>query len=146
MSYRAGPWAYELMASIRFFEDNDDYFNGRLLEQNPLWSLQGHLIYNFTKGRWISLNANFYRGGETRVDGDSKDNYVENSRMGHNLFHACDCAQQPQVLREHGGYQSHRQRFRQHRCRMAVSLLMQRSHRRPGAGSAAPSSRAFSRA
>ena len=82
MSYETGRWLYDLIASVRFYEDNDDYFNGIHVEQDPLYSVQGHLLYALGRGSWISLNANFYRGGETTKDGISSDDLQENSRFG----------------------------------------------------------------
>jgi hypothetical protein len=82
MSYKFGNWHYDIIASVRLFEDNDDFLNGSTVEQDPLYSVQGHLIYSLRKGRWISLNANFYRGGETSVEHVPSHNLKENSRFG----------------------------------------------------------------
>ena len=82
MSYKFGRWHYDIIASVRLFEDNDDFLDGSTVEQDPLYSVQGHLIYSLKKGRWISLNANFYRGGETSVEQVASHNLKENSRFG----------------------------------------------------------------
>jgi hypothetical protein len=82
MSYQSGRWLWELAGSVRIFEDNDDFFNNTELEQDPIWQLQAHLTYNFNRGRWLSLNTNFFRGGETTVSGVEKDDYLENARLG----------------------------------------------------------------
>ncbi|MBE9538457.1 MAG: transporter [Proteobacteria bacterium] len=82
MSHKFGRWHYDVIASVRLYEDNDDFFNGSTVEQDPLYSVQGHLIYNLRKGRWLSLNANFYRGGETSVEHIPSRNLKENSRFG----------------------------------------------------------------
>lgn len=82
MSYKRGRWHYDVIASVRLYEDNDDFFNGSTVEQDPLYSVQGHLIYSLAKGRWLSLNANFYRGGETSIEHIPSRNLKENSRFG----------------------------------------------------------------
>jgi len=82
LSYKTGRWLYDLIASVRFYEDNDKFFNGIHVEQDPLYSMQGHLLYTFGRGSWISLNVNFYRGGETSKDGIKSDDLQENSRFG----------------------------------------------------------------
>ena len=82
MSYRVGRWHFDLAGSVRFYEDNDDFYGGNKLEQDPLYSLQGHLVYYLARGRWVSLNANFYGGGETSLNGDNRDDELENSRWG----------------------------------------------------------------
>jgi len=81
-SYSWGPWHLDVMLSVRLFEDNDDFFNGIHVEQDPIYSFQSHLIRYFSKGRWLSLNMNFYAGGETIKDGVDGDDRLENSRLG----------------------------------------------------------------
>ncbi len=82
MSYKRGRWHYDLMASARIYEDNDDFFNGIRVEQDPTYSVQFHLVYSLNRGRWLSLNGNFYRGGETAKDGVPSDDATEDSRWG----------------------------------------------------------------
>ena len=59
----------DLMISVRLFDDNDEFFNGQVKEQDPLWNTQAHLVYRFNRGRWLSLNANWFWGGQSTVDG-----------------------------------------------------------------------------
>ncbi|WP_257985394.1 transporter [Shewanella sp. GutCb] len=82
MSHKLGDWYYDLIASVRFYGDNDAYFNDVELEQEPQYTLQGHLIYNFSRGHWLSLNANFYFGGETEKNKIDSFDSQENSRFG----------------------------------------------------------------
>jgi Putative MetA-pathway of phenol degradation len=82
MSWRSGVWHLDLIGSVRFFEDNDDFFEGLKQEQDPVYSMQSHLVYNLRKGRWVSLNLNFFAGGDTKYNGASADNRMENSRFG----------------------------------------------------------------
>ena len=81
MSKRTGRWLWELKAGASLFEDNDDFFNGILVEQDPLYSVSAHLIYNFSRG-WLSVDANFFSGGRTTKDGVKQDDRQENSRFG----------------------------------------------------------------
>ena len=82
MSFKTGRWYYDLITSVRFYEDNDDFFNGSTVEQDPMYSVQGHVIYTLGRGSWVSIDANFYRGGETTVAGEEAGNWKENSRLG----------------------------------------------------------------
>jgi hypothetical protein len=82
MSFKSGRWYYDLITSVRLYEDNDDFFNGSKLEQDPLYSVQGHIIYTLNRGSWVSINANFYRGGETSIESVGGDNWKQNSRWG----------------------------------------------------------------
>ena len=82
LSNSHGRFSYDVMASIRFYEDNDDFFGDVFLEQEPVLQLQSHLIWSLPRGQWISINANFFRGGETTRDGVDANNRQENSRWG----------------------------------------------------------------
>ena len=45
-----GAFTLELSTGVYFFSDNDDYFGGKTLEQDPVSTTQVHATYNF--GRW----------------------------------------------------------------------------------------------
>ena len=68
-----GKWTGELTTSVNFFTDNDDFFNGKQLEQDPVFFAQGHLIYNFTPGLWISSSVGYFCGGQSTIDGTTSD-------------------------------------------------------------------------
>ena len=42
-----------MTASSWFYTDNDQFFNGNYLEQNPLYTVQGHVDYTFRPGLWV---------------------------------------------------------------------------------------------
>ena len=85
VSKRMGPITLELASGIRFYTDNDDFFGGKLRSQDPVYSVQGHLIFNFGYGIWAAADATFYTGGQSRVDGDKNDDNLENTRAGATL-------------------------------------------------------------
>ncbi len=69
-----GNWSYELTGSVFLYGDNDDFFGGSTLEQDPLYAAQTHLIYAFDKpGYWAALSAGYGWGGESTVDGSKAD-------------------------------------------------------------------------
>jgi len=82
LSFRTGRWHYDFSASAKIFETNDEFFGENKQEQDPLYSLQFHLIRYFNKGRWLSLNGNFYSGGRSSINGVESDDRQENSRWG----------------------------------------------------------------
>jgi hypothetical protein len=53
--------------------------------QEPLWTLQAHVGYNFGPGFWVSLDANQYMGGRTSQDGVAGNNYQSVFRYGATL-------------------------------------------------------------
>jgi hypothetical protein len=76
-----GPLTLELIPGITFFTNNNDFFGGKTLEQDPIYSLQGHLIYEFSPAFWASFNSTYYVGGRTTVDGEQSEE-PENVRVG----------------------------------------------------------------
>jgi len=85
ISKRLGPLTLELAGGVRFYTDNEDFFGGKIREQAPVYSVQGHLIYHFAHGIWAAADATFYTGGQTTVDGLTRNNRLENSRVGATL-------------------------------------------------------------
>ncbi len=68
-----GLWSYELSASTFLYEDNDDFFGGQELEQDPLFAAQAHVIRQFNeRGYWASLSAGYAWDGESTVNGVDK--------------------------------------------------------------------------
>jgi len=82
LSKALGPLTLELDAGVTFYTNNDDFLNGMTLEQDPIYAVQGHLIYNFGAGVWGALDATYYTGGRTTVDAGKGDNVQENTRLG----------------------------------------------------------------
>jgi len=68
-----GKWSFETTAFVALFTDNNDFFNGKNLEQDPLYALNGHIIYTFRPGVWASASAGYDYGGRSTVDGEKKD-------------------------------------------------------------------------
>ena len=69
-----GKWSYELTGSTFLYSDNDEFFGGSTLEQDPLYALQAHLIRTFNKpGYWAALSAGYGWNGRSTVDGSRAD-------------------------------------------------------------------------
>jgi hypothetical protein len=85
ISQALGRWILEAAAGVTFFTNNDNFFGGKTREQDPLYSLQSHLIYNFQSGIWAALNATYYTGGSTTIDGVKGDDLQSNWRLGATL-------------------------------------------------------------
>lgn len=82
ISNRWGDWSIDAAFAARLFTDNDRFAGDTTLEQDPLYQFQTHLIYYLRRGRWISLNGNYFWGGKTKKDGVRSDDRQENSRLG----------------------------------------------------------------
>ena len=53
----------------------------KTLEQGPIYSVQGHVIYEFSPAFWAAFNSTYYVGGRTTVDGEQGQE-LENVRVG----------------------------------------------------------------
>ena len=73
-----GPWSFELTGSTWIFTDNDDFFGRTKLEQDPLFTIQGHAVYNFRPTLWVAGGLAYGMGQESTVDGADKDDRKEN--------------------------------------------------------------------
>lgn len=80
-----GSWTLEAAGAVTLFTDNDDFFHGNTLSQDPIYTLQGHLIYSFNRGIWGSLDGTWFAGGETALNGERRDDRQENRRLGATL-------------------------------------------------------------
>ena len=83
VSKALGNWIVEGAAGAAFFSTNDEFYPGASTrEQDPLYSLQGHVIYNFREGMWAAVDATYYTGGRTTVNGVLKNDLQQNARWG----------------------------------------------------------------
>jgi len=75
-------WSFEFAAGARIFTDNSNFFGAVNLSQDPLYNLQAHAIYDLTPRQWVSLDANYFFGGDTVRDDTRSDSRQNNSRLG----------------------------------------------------------------
>jgi hypothetical protein len=69
VSRAMGPWTLEATAATTFFTDDRDFFSGNTRSRAPLYSIQGHLIRSFRRGIWAAVDATYFRGGTTTING-----------------------------------------------------------------------------
>jgi hypothetical protein len=77
-----GRWIFECAVGAWFFTTNNDFYGGVTREQDPIGSLQGHLSYNFSNGVWLALDANYFTGGRSTIDGNEEADLQKSSRVG----------------------------------------------------------------
>jgi len=80
-------WTWlELYATTRVFGDNDDAPGAAgTLEQRPLYQIELHASRNLTPDFWLTADAYYDRGGETRLGGVGQDNAADTWRLGAGL-------------------------------------------------------------
>lgn len=83
-SERWGHWVLDAYAAVWFFTANPDYYPGtRTLSEATVGAVEAHLSYDFRPGVWISLDANYWWGGETSINGlGNAATNQKNSRIG----------------------------------------------------------------
>jgi hypothetical protein len=79
------PWTFELTAAATLYADNNDFFGGNMRSQDPLYSFQGHAIYSFASGIWSSLDATYFTGGRSTLNGMRNTDLQQNWRFGGTL-------------------------------------------------------------
>lgn len=84
-----GDWILEVYAGVWLYGTNGDFYGGHVRKQDPLGSFQSHLVYNFNPRVWAAADFTFYSGGETTVDGVSKNDRQNNTRGGVTLSIPC---------------------------------------------------------
>ena len=77
-----GPWTVELAPAATFYTDNGDFFGGHAREVAPIYSVQAGVSYTFKPSCWLALNAGYYTGGRTTVDGVKNNDEQEGTRFG----------------------------------------------------------------
>jgi hypothetical protein len=90
VSQRWGHWMLDGYASVWIFTKNPDFFSRNEFNpgsssqtQDPIAALETHLSYDVRPGLWVSLDANFWRGGRTSLDGvENPETLQQSSRVG----------------------------------------------------------------
>ena len=80
ISKALGPVILELESSVTFYTDNNDFL-GRKVEKEPIYAVQGHVVYHTRIGFWMALDATYYAGGRVTIDG-KQGTEPEHSRLG----------------------------------------------------------------
>jgi hypothetical protein len=81
-SSRRGKWILDAAAGAWLFTANNDGAGGTTHRQDAIGSLQGHVSRSFANGMWLALDANYFWGGRSSVDGQEGSDLQKNSRLG----------------------------------------------------------------
>jgi hypothetical protein len=89
-SQRWDHWVLDGYAAVWFFTTNPEFFSHnqyvpgvQTKAQSPVAAVEAHLSYDVRPRLWISLDANFWSGGETGINGvANRATYQRNSRVG----------------------------------------------------------------
>jgi len=84
LSKTFGPVVLELAGAAAFYTANDD-FQGQTRKQDPIYSVQGHVVYKFKNGIWLAVSSTYYVGGRSTTDGIENPDAQSNTRLGATL-------------------------------------------------------------
>ncbi len=82
VSRRLGKWNVEALGGVRLFADNHDFYGGKTIAQDPLWTLTIDGVRQFRRGFWLSLGWAVTDGGQTTVDGVTGATHQHNHQVG----------------------------------------------------------------
>jgi len=82
VSQPLGHFWLEFYAGVWFFTTNHDFYGGQTRRQDPLAAIQAHASYTFRPRLWLALDATWYGGGATTVDGVGNADRQANTRLG----------------------------------------------------------------
>jgi hypothetical protein len=86
VSKALGRWTLELQTAVTLYTDNNHFYTGNSKRsQDPLYQLQGHVIYGFRHGVWASLDATYYTGGRSTLNDTVDRDLQQNWRVGATL-------------------------------------------------------------
>lgn len=90
LSRRWGNWLLDAYGSVWLYTKNPEFFSQNAYvpgvqsqTQDPIALLETHLSYDVRPRLWVSLDANFWRGGRTSLNGvENEATLQQNSRVG----------------------------------------------------------------
>jgi hypothetical protein len=82
VSQPIGDWFAEATLGVWLFTDNTAFLGNGRRSQAPLPVLQLHGGYTFRPGLWLAVDAGFYTGGTTTVNGVTNNDRENNIRYG----------------------------------------------------------------
>lgn len=77
-----GLWTVDVMPSVTFYTDNNDFMKGGTLTQKPLYAVQAHLIRSFRSGVWVALDSTYFTGAQSTANGVESDNRRADTHSG----------------------------------------------------------------
>ena len=88
VSKALGNWILEGAAGASFFTSNRQFLGSNVRRQDPVYGMQGHVIYNFSPALWGAVDGTYYWGGAVSVNGGEKILRQQNWRWGITLSQA----------------------------------------------------------
>ncbi len=82
ISHFRGKWEFEGALGAWLYTTNSSFFGQTFQKQDPLGSVQAHIVRLLPRRIWLAFDGTFYTGGRTYVGNTIKANYQGNTRLG----------------------------------------------------------------
>jgi len=82
VSHKIKSWYLEYAANVWLFTTNNEFWDGKKLEQMPIGTFKVSVIKSFNKGIWASVGAGYAFGGRTYVNDVKRDMRISVIRLG----------------------------------------------------------------
>jgi hypothetical protein len=82
VSHAYGKWAFEAAAGVWFYTPNNQFNGNNVRTQDPMGSLQGHVLRLLPRRSWVAFDGTYYTGGRSYVNGRPNSDYFGNTRLG----------------------------------------------------------------
>jgi len=80
---RRGNWMLDCYGGVWLWTANSAFFPGDVVrKQSPVINGEAHFGYYVKPRLWVSLDANFWTGGRSTIEGSEKQDQERNSRVG----------------------------------------------------------------
>ncbi|HEY7212904.1 MAG TPA: transporter [Bryobacteraceae bacterium] len=77
-----GKWDFEAAFGVWLYTRNSNFYGGTLRTQDPLGSIQIHVVRVLPHRCWLAFDGTFYSGGRTQIGNIAKADYQGNTRFG----------------------------------------------------------------
>jgi hypothetical protein len=75
-------WTVEGALGVWLYRDNPRYVGNTRRHQDPIGSVQAHLVRTLPKRTWVAADGIFFSGGRSYTNGRPSNDYQGNSRFG----------------------------------------------------------------
>lgn len=85
ISHFVKKWEFETAVGAWLYTKNSSFYGHTFRTQDPLGSVQVHIVRILPRRMWLALDGTFYTGGRTYVGNTIKADYQGNTRFGGTL-------------------------------------------------------------
>lgn len=102
ISHFVGKWEFETAVGAWLYTENSKFYRGSFRKQDPLGSIQLHIVRILPRRMWLAFDGTFYTGGRTYVGDTIQATYQANTRFGGTLGIALKRRQALRIAYFHG--------------------------------------------